>query len=262
MRLKIVISCCVAVMCAFFSPAARCEDEWDEARSTHFIVHYHNAKEQFVDEIIKRAEEYYDDIADDLGFRRYDFWLWENRAHIYVYDTSEEYQRRTGQPGWSSGVAIPGKKIIHTFPYAPIFFDTVLPHELGHIIFREFVGFDNPAIPHWVDEVVASYQMHLRYSMSKMMIKEALRRENFIPLRELNQMDPGSLNDTFIVNLFYAESVNVIEYLIHKFGQDAFILFCQELRDLKDLRKALAHAYPYGSIEELEEAWQTYLRKL
>ena len=54
----------------------------------------------------------YDKIADDLGFRRFDFWLWDKRAKIYIYDDVRSYQAATNQPSWSSGCAIIKDKII------------------------------------------------------------------------------------------------------------------------------------------------------
>jgi hypothetical protein len=83
-----------------FGPVfAGASDEWKQEKSTHFIVCYKNAPEQFIKNLTDRAEEYYNKIADDLGFRRFNFWLWDNRAKIYIHDNKEAYQAATGQPG-------------------------------------------------------------------------------------------------------------------------------------------------------------------
>ena len=236
-------------------------DPWKNTNSTHFIIYYKNAPDDFVNEVMDKSEGYYDKIADDLGFRRFDFWLWDNRAKIYIYDNSQDYQQATGQPSWSSGCAYPKQKIIHTFPYAKKFFDTILPHEMGHIIFREFVGFDNSAIPVWLDEGVACYAQPSQFSQANEIIKEGMQNNRFISLKGLSKLEPQSMVDPYLVSLFYAESVSIVDYLVKKSGQDTFILFCQLLRDKKDLEKALSSSYNFSGISELDQEWQRHLSK-
>jgi len=234
-------------------------DEWLEAKSSHFIVYYKDAKESFINRVIEKSEGYYDKIADDLGFRRYNFWLWDNRAKIYIYNDADDYQVSTGQPAWSSGSAIPKDKIIRTFPGANDFFDRILPHEMGHIIFREFVGFDNNAVPVWLDEGVASLEEGSKYSSANMLVKQAIRNEDFIGLKELAGLNPHLMPDDKSVNLFYAESASIAGFLIKEFGKDSFVLFCQNLRDKKDLERSISYVYPFRNIDELSRAWQEHL---
>lgn len=236
-------------------------DDWNITKSTHFIVHYKNAQEDFLERLIERAEDYYNEIADDLGFRRFDFWLWDKRAKIYIYDDAQEYQAATGQPSWSAGCALVNEKIIKTFPYAQGFFDTILPHEMGHIIFREFVGFYNYAVPIWLDEGVASYQENLRRAIANRIVKEAMEENSFIDLEKLSNFSPQSFRDSRLVSLFYAESLSIIDFLIKEFGSDNFVLFCQNLRDKKNLEAALRSTYPFSNIKELDRTWQRYLRQ-
>jgi hypothetical protein len=238
---------------------AEVSKEWLTAKSRHFIVYYQNADERFINQLIDKSEDYYDSIALNLGFTRYDFWLWDNRAKIYIYDNAEDYQKHTGQPAWSFGSVSSRDKIISAFPTAQGFFDTILPHELGHIIFREFVGFDNPAVPLWLEEGVASYQGFLRKDIMSMMIKQAIKQEKFISLVDLSIFSPAYERDTEKVNLFYAEVASIVDYLIKEFGKENFVVFCQNLRDKKDLARALTTVYPFLNIKQLDLEWQEYL---
>jgi hypothetical protein len=235
-------------------------DDWHTAKSRHFIVYYRNAEGNFIDKLIDKAEMYYDKIADDLGFRRYNFWLWENRAKIYIYDTSQDYQIATQQPSWSSGCAKVVEKVIYTFPNAKGFFETILPHELGHIIFREFVGFDNPSIPLWLEEGVASYQERLRYSAVNKLVIKAIKENKFMNIEILSNFNLRGIQDTELVNLFYIETVSIIDYLVKEFGKDDFVSFCQKLRDKRNLEKALVATYGFRNIAQLDQAWQEYLK--
>ncbi len=149
-------------------------DEWNIKKSTHFIVYYKDKLDDFADKVIDKAEDLYEDVADYLGFRRDNFWLWENRAKIYIYKDAQGYHKATGLPAWSGGYAKVEEKVIKTYPWQEGFFDVVLPHEMTHIIFREFLGFDNLNIPAWLDEGVAGYKEHSRRFSAKRILKSAI----------------------------------------------------------------------------------------
>jgi hypothetical protein len=251
---------CLFLVLIFSNQALAIRDNWNEAKSSHFIVYYKNVSEDFINRLINKSEENYNKIADSLGFMRFNFWLWENRAKIFIYDNASDYHLATGQPVWSEGASSPSKKIIHTFAGEENFFETVLPHEMGHIIFREFVGFDNPAVPIWLDEGVASYQESFKRELADSIVKKAIQQNRFIDLVSLSNINPYSIQDSESVNLFYAESTSIINYLIKEFGKDKFVLFCQNLRDKKNLERAIVSSYPFSNIRELNNAWQGYLR--
>lgn len=235
--------------------------KWQEYKSTHFIIYYKNAPDNFIVKLSEKAEDYYNKIAEDLGFMRYDFWLWENRAQIYIYDTTEEYQAATGMPGWSLGGVRPQEKIINAFMHEEGFLQVILPHELGHIIFREFVGFNNYAIPLWLDEGVASYQEKAKHPLIKTTINKAIQDGTFMNIDALAAFKPMDSVDRKAIDLFYIESISIVNYLIKEFGKDNFVTFCQALRDKKDLNRALASAFPFSNTKELQEYWQAYLKK-
>ena len=170
--------------------------DWNITKSTHFIVYYKAAPEDFIRQLIDKSEDYYNKIAQDLGFTRYDFWTWDKRAKIYIYDNAADYRAATAQPAWSIGCAQVAQKIIQTFPYAKGFFETVLPHEISHIIFREFIGLGNSAIPLWLEEGVASYQEKIRYKHANMHINEAINEGCFIKLREVSSVNRQLMTNT------------------------------------------------------------------
>lgn len=234
-------------------------DNWKITKSTHFIIYYKNAPEDFIRRLIDKSEEYYNKIAQDLGFRRYDFWLWDERAKIYIHDNASDYQLATGEPSWSGGCVWASQKLIQTFPYAQGFLETVLPHEMGHIIFREFIGFNNYAVPLWLEEGVASYQEKQKYMQVNAFIREAIRQNSFINLEKLSSLSPHLIHNPQLVGLFYAEAFSIIDFLIKEFGRDKFVLFCQNLRDKKNFTQAIASSYTFSDIRELNDAWVKYV---
>ena len=259
--MKKSIFCILAILLLYNSALSQGSDNWNNKKSTHFIVYFKNAPEDFIDKVLGRSEDYYNRIAENLGFMRFDFWLWDNRAKIYIYNDDKDYRQATGQPNWSYGFAVAEEKVIRAFPYAKDFFDTILPHEMGHIIFREFVGFNNHAVPIWLDEGVAYYQENAKFSSPGLLIKRSLSQGRFINLQGLFHLNPQLMQDDESVNLFYAEAVSIVDYLIREFGKDNFVLFCQTLRDRKNLESAIRSNYPFNNIQELDEAWQKYLKE-
>lgn len=194
-----------------------------------------------------------------MGFRRFDFWLWDSRAKIYIYDNDRDFQAGTGQPPWAIGDAVPREKVIRAFPAAQNFFEVILPHEISHIIFREFVGFDNYAVPLWLDEGAASYYQKLQYSGIKTALKSAKDSRRLMGLVELSSVRSVWHMDKEKVKLFYMEAINIVDFLFKEYGKNTFVLFCQNLRDKKDLARALSATYPISSIQDLDVSWQRSL---
>lgn len=244
----------------FVAAFAREPAKWQTVKNTHFVIYYHNAQDKFIRQLIKEAEDYYIDISEALGLRRYDFWLWEKRAKIYIYDSAEAYFLATGQPSWSAGMVLPQDKVIRAYSAEKDFFKTVLPHEMGHIIFREFVGFNNRAVPVWLDEGVAVYQQQVKSQGLYALCRKAMEEKTFMPMDKLQTLNPFSLKDKEQVQLFYAESFTIVDFLLTRFGKDNFVLFCQRLRDKQDLRSAIAYAYPFRNLQDLGRGWEKYLR--
>jgi hypothetical protein len=241
--------------------AAKPKSEWNEKKSQHFVVFYKDAPKDFVDEVIRSAEQYYIEITRDFGFTRYESWSYDSRAKIYIYKDQDDYVNSARQANWSHGAAFAKSKTIRTFPAAHGFFDSLLPHELGHIIFREFVG-HNVSLPRWFEEGVAMYQEKSRRWGAHKTVKDAIDRGVFIPLKDLNRslLDPKVTDE--VVDLFYAESASVIYFLIKEFGENRFETFCRKLKYGSPFFEAMKGAYGrFGTIEELNQAWVDYLKK-
>ncbi len=236
------------------------DSEWKEQKSTHFIVYYKDVPEGFLERVMENAELYYKEITNNLGFVRYDFWLWDKRAKIYIYPDRDEYLRDQQSPEWSGGIAHTDIKMIKTFPTNYGFIDTVLPHELGHIIFREFVK-NNRSIPLWMDEGVACYQeLTKRWGADKEVLK-SIEDGRFIPIDSLTNDQLFNIKDVNTVNLFYSEAVSLVTYMIETFGKFRFANFCKDLSDKIKFEDAIKKNYPFRNAQELRESWVRNLKK-
>lgn len=234
--------------------------DWQLLKSTHFFIYYKGAPQNTVSDLTQAAESCYNNITEELGFKRFNFWTWDNRARIYIFDNQQDYQKDTGAASWSAGQAIVVNKLIKTFVTAPGFLNNVLPHEMAHIIFREMVGFYNPAVPLWLEEGVATYQGE-NISLVKAKLADKIRKGDFIALDDLNRFEVSGVEDKKRVELFYVESYSLVKYLISEFGRERFVFFCQSLRDNGNLAGALSKAYSFSNMADFEEGWKVYILK-
>ena len=247
----------IFVLCLLCSLAVA--ESWKEVKSEHFIIYYLD-NDKFAEEVSARAEQYYDKIASDLGYSRYDnFWTWDNRAKIYIYRNREDYLMATGAKGWSYGFAAYGAKAIVSYAHSEKFLTMLLPHEMAHLIFRDFVGFKGE-VPIWLDEGVAQWEEQDKRKAAVEAVRELITRKATIPLPQLMQMNIGQESDSEISDKFYIEAVTIVGFMIKQYGESRFTTFCRQLRDGGTINEALSFAYSDSvrDVGELEKEWLKY----
>ena len=250
--------CCVALCCQSIALA---EDKWQESKSAHFVIYYKEAPSDFVATVEEMAEGYFDKISDNMGIRYRNSWSFDKRAQIYIYDNQKDYLASPSSLGWSSGITTPQQKMIRTFPAAHGFFDTTLPHELGHIIFREAVGF-KAQVPLWFEEGIAMYQEQARRWGAHDTIRDAIDNKTFKTLKELSSVRPDNKTDPKTVELFYAESASIVNYMIGELGEYRFRNFCDALAKDTPFEWALHQVYSrFDTIDDLNKSWMSFLQE-
>jgi len=236
-------------------------ETWKEYKRTHFIIYFKNVPQDFVENVEEAAERYYNRITKNLNFMRSKGWTWDERAEIYIYDNADDYYNSARQARWSHGVASPKDKVIRTFPSAHGFFDSTLPHELGHIIFREFIGY-RVILPTWFEEGVAMNQERAQRFGADEKVRKAMENETFIPLGQLSRTRLTPRSDPELVDLYYAEAASIVNFIINELGKYKFVLFCRKLKDIQNFEKAFAKIYiRYKNFEKLNKAWVEFLKK-
>ena len=272
------------ILILLLMPIIAVAQDWNILKSEHFIV-YFSEDDSFASEVLDKAEKDYKRIAYELGYARYaNFWTWDNRVKIYIYPDKNSYLEVAYQPEWSEGMADYNNKAILSYSGSEDFLISILPHEMAHLIFRDFVGFEGE-IPLWLDEGVAQWEEEVDKNIIKTSARSFLIRKQFLSLQDLMKINLRVLEDPdkvylrstsvageagfliidgrSLVELFYLESASLVGFLIERYGTDRFTEFCRQLRDGKDLEDALRSAYPnrLRSLEKLEERWIRYLKE-
>ncbi len=243
---------------------------WQALKGDHFVVLYPSSSdEELAHEILDHAENDYTGIADDIGYARYqNFWTWNNRVKIILFDDQASYSEQTGQPPWSQGFAsihsdLFKSRIIVTFKDQPSFTQVLLPHEITHLILHDFIGFDR-TFPRFFDEGVAQLEQK-DDSLSHMDILAGMISQGvIIPLPDLLHYDLlAHRDDARSVEIFYVESLYIVDFLVKTYGKDAFKELCRLMRDGKDFEQALKEAYypTIDSMQTLQEKWSAYAKQ-
>jgi hypothetical protein len=242
------------------------EEPFRELKGNHFVVKYLlDSESDQAQQILTRAEYYYDHIADDIGYSRFqDYWTWERRVSIVLYPDQISYAKFTGQPEWSKGYASRDSKLFHakvvvSYSGQPNFLDEILPHEIAHLMFWDFLGFTRK-VPIWFEEGIAQLEEAGKRDVVQEAMKGVVQAGNEIPFITFNDLNISSVKDKVQVSVFYAQSLSVIVFMVDRYGRDAFRRLCGELRQGREFEEALSMAYPaiFNSLEELEKKWKNY----
>jgi len=236
------------------------QDSWQKMRGQDFIIYYRtDVPDDFVQTTMDTAEEEFKRVTDNLGITNNQSWAMKDQIKIYIYSDKIDYVKNGGQAGWSHGVAFAKAKTVKLYPDASGFFDSLLPHELGHIIFRDYIGY-TADIPLWFEEGVAIYQEKAKRLGSNETVKDTIQNGQFIPLSQLTGMRLYKNTNDQVVDLFYAESASAVYYMITELGEQEFYLFCNELKSGTPFLEALHKVYlRFNTIDDVNQAWVDYL---
>jgi hypothetical protein len=98
--------------------------------------------------------------------------------------------------------------------------ETVVPHELTHLVFATAI--DNPyhEPPHWLNEGLAVYLSESNAPLYRSSVEEAVRDDAIIPLSGLTGAFPTA-RERFL--LAYGESVSAVDFIVRTYTRDALV---------------------------------------
>jgi hypothetical protein len=250
----------LAASCVGEAAQPSTDQPWEETTSKHFIVR-HRSDAAFAVTIAAAAERHYEAIARDLGYTRFgDYWLWEQRATIVLHPSVVAFAAATGAPVWARGKADHSVRTIHAVTGDGNLSESVLPHELAHLIFRQFVGFEGD-IPLWLDEGVAQREESEGKLLARSRTRGLMARGRLASLAELTDVRGADLGSRIPAEAFYPQAGSLVGFLVDVHGSERFTKFCRQLRDGRALEDALRFTYPetLRTMQDLERGWKAYL---
>ena len=241
-----------------FAYTLKLRGSWNEYKSTHFIIYSHpSISNKYVREFTRTCERYYNLITERLGFNRFDFWLWEDRAKIFIYKSREEYLKETQRSEWSAASVHIRKNFINTFYFEEDFFDTILPHELTHIILREFIGLKTKA-PLWFDEGVACANEEGSYLIYLLVTKGFAEKGICMSVSQMERITGAK--ELVVPSVFYPTAASLVIFLLENYKKRYFVEFCRELREGNTFYGAMNKVYGIEDAKNLNGKFLTFMR--
>ena len=261
---KTIFSVAVRVVILFILATPAKAVNWQECKGKHFIAYHTKDDGPFAGKVLKKSEGYYKSIPRKLGITRYSqFWTWDNRVKLYLYPDRATFLNETRKPEWARAVANYKKREIRSYKghSGTPFVDGALPHELSHLVLRDFIGL-TASVPLWLDEGVAQIMEAGKAGRAKRYVRQLLETDNFMSVGTLTKLNIYRVRDRQLVNMFYMEACSLVYFLVHEFGSGKFYRFCREIRDGESLDNALRSSYSGSirSVDELNEKWKKHLK--
>jgi hypothetical protein len=229
------------------------DDGWSLAETANFRI-YHKDNKKLVDQVAEALER--------SRTRAYRKWVgdvednWRPKCYVYLDDAKGELSKSLhGVRGYTrkGGIGLSVRRYVRVRSRDDGLIASVLPHEVTHaVMFGEFG--DNEA-PSWAHEGMA-VMMQPRLDRDRFfdVLLRAYRKNGLFYVGKLLEIEDYPDDD---VDVFYAESVSLVEYLTHLRRPKVFVTFMRDaLKHGYD--KALQDYYGIENVADLEKRWKAY----
>jgi hypothetical protein len=158
-------------------------------------------------------------------------------------------------PEYAAAVAYPSEHLVILSLQAPYTWEStdlseLLGHELAHLALADAVEDHN--VPRWFNEGFAIYESGEVPWLRTKTLWDASLSKRLLPLSELDQTLPS---DRAEVSIAYAESADVVRFLMRETDRARFGSLVERVRDGAPFERALEDAYD-TDIRKLEYEWR------
>jgi tetratricopeptide (TPR) repeat protein len=241
------------------SPAGKyaAREKWIDLETANCIVYYKTTEQ--AKQVAKRVEDTLARVTAQLEYTGLDWH--RDKCKVFVFDDAaawDEFVKESGATTeWADGFAYgPLREIYVHAGDGERMLDTVLPHELTHVIHREYAREDTP-LPLWLLEGLACANEFTGKDQRFGLARSALATGKFIPLSHLTAFRSYPRGEA--VALFYAESLALVEFILDRFGHEGLAQLHKKLRGTEDFDKLVKRAFKIEP-DAFEREWLEYVR--
>jgi hypothetical protein len=201
-------------------------------------------------------------VVEDSRQNAYERWFgkaedtWSPKCYLYLDDSGKEFKKAPKnargytsafQKGWNY------HRYITVHSDDPDLADTVLPHEITHAV---MIGHFVDQLPTWADEGMAGIaQRRADFDDFHKLIGRYEHKGKLFSLQTLMELEGYPEDD---VDLFYAQSALLVEFLIKEKEPKVFVSLLREAK--KDgWAPALKQLYGFANFEDLEKRWKAFV---
>ncbi|MDD5258813.1 MAG: peptidase MA family metallohydrolase [bacterium] len=236
------------------------EDSYCSKETENFKIYAHN--EEVCAEVAEDIEEVYQRIIEDLRYKIKP----TKKIKIYIFKNNEEYHSKIRQPMWSVGRVIYNKNSFYS--YEGVNLSGLIPHEITHLLLYNFMERQyEPVSMRWLSEGLATYEESkiVRSSLiNNLRSKVALLKQGRqYSMQDLISSDVLKTRNTDLINLWYAQSFSMVEFMITQLGKAEFNEFCLNLKEYNDVEAALNKTYGnrFKTLDDFQQQWMEYIQK-
>jgi Peptidase MA superfamily len=224
---------------------------WRSTSGPVVHVHWYEGSDAFGARALQIAEDGIDKAASLLGVTE------EEPVDFFIYADEGSFRDALG-PSTRENVGGQADPEIRTlFALIPpsqiddAWVETVIPHELTHLVLDTAVHNPYHFPPRWLNEGLAVYESEGYPPDYRSAVDDAARRATLIPLSGLVGQFPTS-GDRF--RLAYGESVSAVDFFVRTYGQDALVTLISSYADGVTDDEAFKEAVSVD-VDGFEAAW-------
>jgi hypothetical protein len=225
----------------------------------HFKIYARN--NEICESMGLSIEDTYNKIFEDLHYAVEP----TKKIKIYIFKNEEEYRSKIRQPMWSVGRAIYNKNGFYSFEGVNL--TGLIPHEITHLLLYNFMERQyEPDNMRWLSEGLATYEESkvTRSSLIEGLEKRMnmMKKGTFFTFEDLIKADVLKDRNASLINLWYAQSLSTVEYMIDALGRDKFNRFCLNMKKEDNVEKALIDTYKgkFTSLKDFQSQWFKYIK--
>jgi hypothetical protein len=224
---------------------------WKTERGAVVRVHWYEGSDDFGRRALQIAEDGIEKSATLLGVTE------EEPVDFFIYADEPAFREALG-PSTRENVGGQADSEIRTlFALIPpsqiddAWVETVIPHELTHLVFDTAVRNPYHYPPRWLNEGLAVYESEGYPPDYRSAVGDAAGDGTLIPLSGIAGQFPTS-EDRF--RLAYGESVSAVDFFIRTHGQDALVKLISSYADGRTDDEAFSAAIGVD-VDAFEAAW-------
>ncbi len=194
--------------------------QWQTMSGPTVTLHWYEGDEAFARRALDIGQRAIDQAASLLGVTEV------KPVDFFIYSTEEAFRGALG-PGARENVGGQANPAIRTMvgnisadEVGSDWVDTLVTHELTHIVFSDAVSNAYHFPPRWLNEGLAVYLSEGYGVGDRAQVKDAANGGNLIPLTGLGGLFPTTYER---FSLAYAESVAAVDFFIDSYGKDKLV---------------------------------------
>jgi hypothetical protein len=202
--------------------------DWQTASGDIVRVHWYEGGQAFGERALRIGEDAVRETSALLGVTEtepIDFFIYANQADFYDALGPGTRENVGGQANAEIRTLF---ALIEPGQIDQPWVESVVPHELVHLVFDTAVGNPYHSPPHWLNEGLAVYLSDGYATEYRNAIDTAGRSGAIVPLDGLASTFPASADGFF---LGYAEGVSAVDFLVRTHGQDALVALIASYAD-------------------------------